>query len=85
MSSETYYINVIVLKFRTKENQWNMRPRQVYQSSSGRILAMEHDKDYPNETESYWTNGNSLEIDKEVINQLFVLDSMLFVTKLRQT
>ena len=83
MSSETHYIFVIVLKFRTREKQWNLRPRPIYSSSTGSILSIEHDKDYPNECDSYWTNGGDLKIDKEVINQIFVLDSMLNVTKLR--
>ena len=61
-SSETDIINVIVLKFKRKENQWNVRPRTIYTSTTGRILNFKIEDNYPKETDSYWSYGNTLEV-----------------------
>ena len=60
LSSETYKVYVIVLYFRKNVNQWNLLPRPIFTCSSGKILALEHDQDYPNEIDSYWSNANEM-------------------------
>ena len=80
MSSETYYVYVIVLRFRKKENQWTLLPRSIHTCTTGKIIAIEHDHDYGNEIDSFWNYDDKLKIDKEIINQIFVLDSQLNLT-----
>ena len=75
LSSETDSIFVIVLKFRKKENNVSLKPRPIYTSTTGKILAMELDQVFQKETDSYWTYGQELITGKEILNQLFVLDS----------
>lgn len=83
LSSETDVINAIVLRFKRKDNQWTCRPRTIYTSTTGKILTFKLEENYPKDTDSYWSYDNSLEVNKEILNQLFVLDSMLNLVHLR--
>ena len=66
-SSETYFVYVIVMRFRSKESQWNIYPRNIYTSTTGTIIALVKDQDYPKEIDSYWTYNGDLKVLKESI------------------
>lgn len=64
-SSETYFVYCIFLRFRVRENQWNVLTQQVYISTTGSIIAVVKDQDYPKEIDSYWTYSNEIRIHRE--------------------
>ena len=73
-SSETYFVYVIYLVFMIKENQWNLKVRQIHISTTGSIIALVRDQNYPKEIDSYWTQNNDLKIHKAaILNQIFFI------------
>ena len=66
-SSETYFVYSIWLRFRPKESQWNLYLRNIHTSTTGNIIALVKDQDYPKEGDSYWTYNGDLKVQKESI------------------
>ena len=66
-SSETYFVYCIYLRFRVRENQWNVSTRQIHISTTGSIVALVKDQDYPKEIDSYWNYNNEIKIYKDHI------------------
>ena len=84
-SSETYFVYVINLIFKLRENQWFPKVRSIHISTTGSIIAVVKDQGYPKEIDSYWTYKNDLKLHKDnILNQIFLLDSQNNLVKLRQ-
>lgn len=84
-SSQVYFVYSITVRFKVKENQWNVQTRPIFVSQTGAIIALVKDQDYPKEIDSYWTQENLIQTGKDsILNQLYLLDSQYNLIKLRQ-
>lgn len=54
-SSETFSVFELDISLKEKENQWVRSNKKIYQASGGKILAIELDRDYPLESDSFWS------------------------------
>ena len=68
-SSETYIVCELTLEYRCKERQWIWKTSPIYNSSFGKIIAMELDTGYSKKNDSFWSKKDgTLEVGKHVAN-----------------
>lgn len=83
-SSDTYMLCELALAYKHKEKQWAWKTQTIFASSYGQIVAFQLDLNHTKHTDSFWNKKGELSFDKQVPNQLFIIDSALNLVKLKQ-
>ena len=81
--SETYSVICLTIE-ESNECYMQTSVRTVYQSTSGQIIAFCTESNAERETYSYWTERDSLEVDRVARSKLWILDDQQNLVKVKQ-